>query len=88
MLAVRRRIPMDFDHILGWFIHTVSGSAIIAAIVGFLPVIFAVAPFLYYCLLLSRDPTVQRWLARRREHRINQLKLKVKELERKNGSPD
>lgn len=84
-----RGIPtMDFDHILTWFLHSVSGGAIVAAIVGYLPVIFACAPFLYYCLLLYRDPTVQSWFKRRRAHKISRLKSRIKELEELNDPPE
>lgn len=83
-----RGTTMDFDHLLTWFLHTVSGSAILATIVGLAPIFFAVPACMYYCLLLYRDPTVQGWFKRRRSHQILKLKSRIKELEDLNDPPE
>lgn len=87
-MLVARRVHMDFDQVVNWFVHTVSGGAILASIAGFLPFLFAVPAFLYYCLLLSRDPTIKGWFARRRRRRIAQLTRRIKELENADHTPE
>ena len=46
--------------------HTASIAALIGTMAGWLPVIVAIIPALYYCLLIYESKTVQKWIRRRR----------------------
>lgn len=81
MKTAVRGLHMDFDHLVNWFIHAVSGGAILSALAGFLPYVFAVPACAYYCLLLYRDETVQKWFENRRRKKIARLKGKIDLLE-------
>lgn len=85
---------MDFDSLLSWLgaagnwlLHTISVSALVASLAGLVPLLFAVPAFVYYCMLIWRDPAVKAYFARRRTRRIAQLKRRIKELEDELTSP-
>lgn len=46
--------------------HGASIGAIFATFMGWLPMIVALIPALYYCILIFESKTVQGWLRRRR----------------------
>lgn len=72
---------MDYDSVVNWFVHTVSVSAILSWFAGFTPALVVIPPFIYYCLMIYRDPTVAKWRANRRRRKIEQLKARAKALE-------
>jgi hypothetical protein len=62
--------------------HIASVGALVATAFGYLPVIVALIPAIYYLILIYESKTVQDWVARRREaKRIKQLaKLQAQAL--------
>lgn len=46
--------------------HAASLGALFATAMGYLPVLIAIVPAIYYAILTYESKTVQRWLRRRR----------------------
>lgn len=56
--------------------HSASLGTLLATMVGWLPIFFALVPAIYYCVLIWESDTVQKWRKRRRHHRALRRRLK------------
>ena len=69
-------------HPVTWIADAISGAAIVGTIVGYLPVIAAVAGLCWYLIQIFESRTVQHWLSNRqmirKARRIARLKAKEK----------
>lgn len=64
-----------------WTAHIVSPVAFIGTLLGFLPGATAVIIFLFYSVQLYESKSVQKWIANRRERRLQKLRMKIQCLE-------
>lgn len=62
--------------------HTASIGAIAAAFVGWIPIIVALIPAVYYLILIYESSTVQTWVHKRLLKRTNRRLAKLKAQQR------
>lgn len=62
--------------------HTASISAIFAAFVGWIPIIVALIPAIYYLILIYESSTVQTWVHKRALRRTTRRVAKLKAKQR------
>lgn len=74
--------PMEEFNLTAWVGHSLSTTAILGTIVGWFPPIAAVAAFIWYSIQIAESDTVQKFLNKRRAHKIARLKAKVELLEK------
>jgi hypothetical protein len=76
---------MDIDHLSlsQWVAHIVSGIATLGVLAGLWPFIFALPPFIYYCMQIYESKPFQRWMHRRKSRKIAKLEAELNRLKPK-----
>lgn len=76
------------DHpVSQWLGNVISGAAIVASFVGYIPGIAACVALVWYFIQIYESATIQRWLAGRRIRKLARLKARVIMLEAINHRP-
>lgn len=67
--------------ISNWMTNLVSGGAVAATLLGYVPSLAAIVALLWYFIQISESETVRRWVAARRTRKLARLKARVIMLE-------
>jgi len=78
---------MDHASVNQWLGNVFSAGAIIASVIGLIPVIAAFVGLIYYLIQIYETKTVQRWVHARRSRKIARLKARVMMMEARTLAP-
>ena len=76
------RANVDSLNLDGWFTQTISVSALIAAVTGWVPFALAAIPIVYYLIMIWETRTVVHWRNNWKQKRIAKQYAKLKAREK------